>query len=79
VNKTDVIARLQVIFDRVFMDEVVVTPELTAADVPEWDSLSHVSLVLAVERDFGVRFGVGEVEATKSVGEFADLIIKRVG
>jgi acyl carrier protein len=79
VNKAEVIARLQGIFDRVFMEEVVVTPELTAAEVDEWDSLSHVSLVLAVEREFGVRFRVGEVEATKSVGEFADLIIKRVG
>jgi acyl carrier protein len=77
VNQAEVIERLQEIFDKVFMEEIVVTSDLTANDVAEWNSLSHVSLVLAVERDFGIRFAVGEVEATKSVGEFANLIVKR--
>ena len=77
MNQAEVIERLQEIFDKVFMEEIVVTSDLTANDVAEWNSLSHVSLVLAVERDFGIRFAVGEVEATKSVGEFANLIVKR--
>ena len=38
----------------------------------------HITLVLAVEKAFGVRFGVGEVEATNNVGDFADLIRKKV-
>ena len=79
MNQSQVIERLQSVFDKVFMEEVVVTPALTAADVDEWDSLTHVALVLAVEREFGVRFKVGEVEAAKSVGEFAELIVKRLG
>lgn len=76
-NQTEVLARLQSIFDDIFLDEVVVTPELSAHDVEEWDSLLHISLVVAVEEAFGIRFRVGEVEATKNVGDFADLIMKR--
>ena len=76
-NQTEVLARLQSIFDDIFLDEVVVTPELSAQDVEEWDSLLHISLVVAVEEAFGIRFRVGEVEATKNVGDFADLIMKR--
>jgi len=45
--------------------------------VPEWDSLIHITLLVAVERAFKVRFRVGEVEATTNVGEFADLIVRR--
>lgn len=77
MNQAEVLAKLQTIFDTVFLEPVNVTPELTAADVSEWDSLMHISLVLAVEQAFGVRFRVGEVESTANVGEFCDLIIRR--
>ena len=78
MDKPQVLARLQALFDDVFIDEVVVTEQLSAKDVEEWDSLSHVSLVLAVEETFGVRFRVGEVESAKNVGELADLILRRL-
>ena len=77
MNRTEVLARLQAIFDEVFIESASVTPELSAKNVPEWDSLTHISLVLAVEKAFSVRFRVGEVENTRNVGEFADLILKR--
>jgi acyl carrier protein len=73
-----VIAKLQLIFDDIFLEPVKLTPELSANDVPEWDSLSHIYLLLAVEKAFGIRFRVGEVEGTRNVGEFADLILRRV-
>ena len=78
MKQPEVIARLQQIFDTVFLEPVTVTPTLSAKDVPEWDSLTHISLLVAVEKAFSVRFRVGEVEATRNVGEFADLIIKRI-
>jgi acyl carrier protein len=78
INKAEILDRLQQVFDKVFLDPVVVTAELSAKDVAEWDSLLHISLVMAVEREFGIRFRVGQVEATKNVGDFADLIGKRL-
>jgi acyl carrier protein len=77
MTQTDIIAQLQTIFDTVFLEPVVLTPAISAKDVPEWDSLAHISLMVAVEKAFGVRFRVGEVENTKNIGEFADLILKR--
>ena len=77
MNQSEVISRLQSIFDTVFLEPVVLTPSLSAGDVPEWDSLTHISLLVAVEKAFSIRFHVGEVEAAKNVGEFADLILKR--
>lgn len=78
MNQSEVIARLQTIFDTVFLEPVVLTPTVSAKDVPEWDSLTHISLLVAVEKAFSVRFRVGEVETTRNVGEFADLIAKRM-
>jgi acyl carrier protein len=77
-NQSEIIAKLQLIFDDLFLEPVHLTPTLSAKDVPEWDSLTHISLLLAVEKTFGIRFRVGEVEGTKNVGEFADLIIRRI-
>jgi len=60
------------------MERVVLTPELSAHDVEEWNSLLQISIVLAVEQHFKIRFRVGEAESTNNVGEFADLIARRV-
>ena len=77
MNQAEVIAKLQTIFDTVFLEPVVLTPAVSAQDVPEWDSLTHISLMVAVEMAFGVRFRVGEVENAKNIGEFANLILQR--
>ena len=78
MNRSSVLERLQSIFDDVFLEPVTVTPELSAHDVPEWNSLVHISLMVAVEQNFGIRFNVGEVENTRNVGEFADLIVRKL-
>jgi len=78
MNQSEILARMQTVFDDVFLDDVKVTPELSAKDVEEWDSLLQISLVLGIEKAFNVRFRVGEVEATKNLGEFANLIQRRM-
>lgn len=78
MTRDEIYKKLQGIFDDVFLDAVTVTPELSAKDVDEWDSVMHVSLVLAIEEAFGIRFRVGEVEATQNVGDLAALIATRV-
>jgi acyl carrier protein len=78
MTQAEVIAKLQTVFDNVFLEPPRLTPTLSAKDVPEWDSLIHISLIVAVEKAFSIRFRIGEVEATHNVGEFADLIARRV-
>ena len=77
MNQAEVISRLQTVFDDIFLEPPVLTPSLAAKDVPEWDSMIHISLLVAVEQAFAVRFRVGEVEATQNIGDFASLIIRR--
>lgn len=78
MKRDAVLEELQRVFDDIFLEDVIVTPELTGKDVQEWDSIRHISLILSVEKAFNIRFRVGEVETTRNVGELADLIAKRM-
>ena len=71
-------ARLDRIFQRVFDDPSIhVRPETTADDIEDWDSLEHITLVSAVEREFGMKFKMREVSGMHNVGEMADIIAER--
>ena len=66
----------QDIFDR---DDIVLTRELSADDVEEWDSLSNIRLFVAIEQAFGVRFTSEEITSLRNVGELADLVGSKRG
>lgn len=70
-----ILAELREIMIDVFdIDELEVSDATTAEDVEEWDSLSHVRLVVAVERKFGFKFKNSEIESLKTVGDLVRLI-----
>ncbi len=70
--------RLTPLFRDVFEDPgLTVGPATTATDVAGWDSLSHIQLLVAVEKAFGVRFNTGEVAGLANVGEMVQLIARR--
>jgi acyl carrier protein len=72
---TDTLTRLTDVFRDVFNDDALdITRETTAADVPEWDSLMHVTLIVNVEKSFGVRFKSSQIAGLQNVGELVDLI-----
>jgi acyl carrier protein len=78
MNNPEVVQRAQRVFDAVFLTPIVLTRELSADDVEEWDSMLQISLVVGIESEFGITFRVGEVEATRNVGEFLDIIEAKV-
>lgn len=72
-------ARVQEIFrDELDLEELVLTDEMTADDVEEWDSLSHVQLVVALEKAFGVKFTSREILSWDNVGDLVDCIYKKL-
>ena len=56
------------------IDDLQVTRELSAIDVPEWDSLSHIRIIVAAEKLFATRFSIHEISDLSSVGDFVDLV-----
>lgn len=80
MERQEIFQKLDEVFQDVFDDpNIRVTDETTAADIEDWDSLEHINLIVAVEKAFGVKFGMGEVTHMENVGEMADLIAKKQG
>ncbi|MBQ7220883.1 MAG: acyl carrier protein [Synergistaceae bacterium] len=76
----NILEELQPIFHDVFDDDsIVVTNETNADMIEDWDSLSHIRLVAAVTKHFGVKFGLGELQGLKNVGEMIELIHEKLG
>jgi acyl carrier protein len=75
MNSADIYSELTGIFRDIFDDEsIVLTPELTAADLSEWDSFNHINLIVAIEQRFKIRFHTAELEQLHNAGQLANLI-----
>jgi len=74
---------LQELFREVFDDDdLLLVPEMTAADVAGWDSMAHLNLIIAMEASFGVRFATAEISMLKeegeNVGTLIDLLMEKI-
>ena len=66
----DLIKQLNEIFIDVLDNNAIsLTETTTAADIAEWDSLSHIQLVVAIERHFHIRFTASEIQTWKNIGD----------
>ncbi len=75
MQQEEIYSKLTEIFrDVLDVDSLVLTPDLTAASVPEWDSFNHIHLVVAVEAQFKIKFQTAELESIRSVGHFVEVI-----
>jgi acyl carrier protein len=79
MTEAEIYSQLKRIFADIFDDETIqLTPELTGKDVDGWDSLTHIRLVLTVEKAFKVKFTTSEIGNLKNVGDLAALIDERL-
>lgn len=78
MDTREIFERLDRVFQDVFDDDTIhVTPKTTADDIEDWDSLEHITLISAVEREFRMKFKMGEISSMKNVGEMAAIIAAR--
>lgn len=77
MNREKIFEILTDVFKDVFdQEDIVLCEETTAADIEEWDSLTHISLISAVEDEFGIRFDMKAVQGFQNVGAMVDQIEK---
>ncbi len=78
MDEAQIYERLTEIFRDIFDDDSIsVTPELSAKDVDGWDSLTHIRLMLTVEKAFKIKFSTSEIGALKEVSDLVTLIKAR--
>jgi acyl carrier protein len=75
VNREEIAAKLTPIFHDVMeTDSIVLNENLTAEDVEQWDSFSHMRLIIAVEKAFETRFSTAEIGRLDNVGSLITLL-----
>ena len=78
MDRAEILAQVQAVFvDILDNPAIVLKDETTAEDIMEWDSLSHIALVVAVEKQFAIRFTAREIQSWKNVGEMIDSIMAK--
>ena len=78
MTRQEIFEKLSEVFSDVFDEELTVTDATTSADIADWDSLTHITLISEVEDAFGMKFAMKDVLGMKNVGEMADIIEKNV-
>lgn len=78
MDEAQIYARLTELFEDVFdEDSIQLTPQLSAKDVDGWDSLTHIRLILTVEKAFKIKFSTSEIGKLENVGDLVALIKAR--
>ncbi len=79
MSNSDILQAVTTIMREVLeLPDLNVTTTTSAADVDEWDSMTHIQLISEIERKYKVRFALGELQALKNVGDMIGLIEKKL-
>ena len=78
MERSEIFEKLTEIFQDVMdNDEIVVTDTTCADDIEEWDSLTQIQLVVAIEKAFGIKFNSKEITTWQNVGEMVDSVMSK--
>ena len=76
MKRDEIFSGVQEIFRDIFDDADLIIDNLTnSEDIEDWDSLNHINLVSAIEKEFKIRFALGELMEIKDVGAMIDLMM----
>ncbi len=79
MKKIEILLQVQEIFRTVLdEDSIILNNETTADDVDGWDSLTHIQLIVSIEKHFKIRFSSKEILSWKNVGEMLDCIVEKL-
>jgi acyl carrier protein len=70
----NILEKVSTIINDTFETTYTIEAETSAEDIDEWDSISHIELITELEKGFSVRFGLGELQDLKNVGDMVNLI-----
>jgi acyl carrier protein len=78
MEKDQVLAKVNEICKGVFSDpHLTITAATSAKDVANWDSMTNLFLIDALEQQFKLKFKLDEIMNAQHVGELCDIIVQR--
>ena len=78
MSRQQIFARIEAISKKIFGESTVITEETASTDIEKWDSMNHVILISTIEKEFAVTFDIMEIIGITTIGDFVDLVEKRL-
>ncbi len=79
MTREEIFYSVQDIFRDIFdEDDLIIQDTTSSDDIEDWDSLNHINLVSAIEKEFKIRFALGELQQLKDVGAMVDLMVEKL-
>lgn len=79
MERKEIFDKMEEIFtDIMDLKDIKLNDETSADDIEEWDSLSHIQIIVAIEKAFGVKFSSQEMITWKNVGDMVDCIQNKI-
>ena len=78
VNKESILLKIEETFQDIFNDKSIkILDTTTAEDIEEWDSFNHINIIMQIEKDFNIKFALGELQELQNVGDMINLILEK--
>ena len=75
----DIMNEVQEIFRAVFDDDgLIISSQTTADDIEDWDSLTHMQLIVMLEKHYKIKFTTAEIKKAANVGELIEIILRKI-
>jgi len=80
MERNELIEKLTMIFHEIFADNtIILRDDMTATDVENWNSLTHMLMITKVEETFDIKFKLKELNKLKNVGDLCNTIAEKLG
>lgn len=78
MTREKLFVKVQDIFRDIFDNESLeISDSTNSSDIEDWDSLNHINLVVAIEKEIGIKFSFEELAKLKNVGAMVDLMLQK--
>jgi acyl carrier protein len=78
MTREELFGKVQDIFRDIFDDETLeISDSTNSSDIDDWDSLNHINLIVAIEKEIGIKFSFEELATLKNVGAMLDLMLQK--
>ena len=79
MERNEILKQIEGIFRNILdNEEIVLSDATTADDIEEWDSLTHIQLIVAIEKHFKIKFTSKEILSWKNVGEMINTLMNKI-
>lgn len=80
MKNDDILSSIEEIVRRILENETIkLTNQITINQVPGWDSLNHIRIIIAIENKFKMKYTAEEIRTIQDIGKLCDIVHGKVG